>query len=130
MSLGIIRVQLDGPLKFTLGDGPVTVVIICDVSERDMRLGQTGIDFYSFQRGDLCLWHRLVWSQHSSSIRGAQEIISVSYAAVSEREVRIFFNRLLIILKRLLHPLPGPLVIVKTPFEIKLVSLVTLGVVF
>src|SRR5713226_1782499 len=95
MSLRIIRIQLDGALEFALGAGPVTIVVVLNVSQRDMRFGESSIDLYGLQRRGFSLWHRLVWRCGSSSIRRAQEIISVGQATVSQRERGIFFYRLL-----------------------------------
>src|SRR5438309_1310708 len=130
MSLRIVGIQLYRSFEFALGAGPVAIVIVLNVSQRDMRFGETCIDRYGFQRCGLGLWQRLVWRYGAASIRRAQKIISVGQAAVSQRERWIFFDRLLKVFERLLQPLFASLVIVKPSFQIKLISLITFGVVF
>src|SRR6266852_6498769 len=129
MSLRIIRIQLDRALEFAFSGGPVAVVIIPDVSERDMRLGEAFIDLYGFLCCGFCFWHDLVWPQRSARIRSTQKIISIGHAAVSQRKGWILCYRLLIILKRLLHSFIGAFVVIKSSFQIKLISLVAFGVV-
>src|SRR5438309_1472325 len=130
MSLRIIRIQLDRALEFAFSGGPVAVVIIPDVSERDMRLGEAFIDLYGFLCCGFCFWHDLVWPQRSSRIRSTQKIIRIGHAAVSKREGWILFYRLLKIFERLLHSFLAAFVEVKPSLEIKLISLVAFGVVF
>src|SRR5438270_4509716 len=130
MSLRIIRIQLDGAFEFALSAGPVTIVIVLNVGQRYVRFGETCIEFYGFQRGGLGLWQRFVWRYGAASIRRAQQIIGVGQAAVSQREVRIFLYCLLKIVERLLQPFFASLVVIKSSFQIKLISLVAFGVVF
>src|SRR5205807_3781853 len=130
MSLRIIRIQLNRTLEFALGGGPVTIVVVLNVSQRDMRFGETCIDLYGFQRCGLGLWQRFVWRYGAAGIRRAQQIISVGQPTVSQRERWIFFYRLLKVFERLLQPFFASLVIVKPSFQIKLISLVAFGVMF
>src|SRR5438876_5768351 len=130
MSLRIIRIQLNRTLEFALGGGPVTIVVVLNVSQRDMRFGETCIDLYGFQRCGLGLWQRFVWRYGAASIRRAKEIISVGQATVSQRERRIFFYRLLKVFERFLQPFFGAFVEIKPSFQLKLIGLVTFGVVF
>src|SRR5438270_4697323 len=119
MSLRIIGVQLDRPFEFTFSTGPVTIVIILNVSQRNMRFGKCLIELDCLQRGLLPFWQRLTWRHRSARVRSSQEIISVGQATVSQREVRIFLNCLLKTVKRLLHSGFGALVKVKSSFQIK-----------
>src|SRR5438270_3215029 len=130
MGLRIIRIQLDRALEFPLSPGPVAIVIILNVSQRDMRFGEAFIDLYGFQRCCLGLWQRLVWRYGAAGIRRAQQIISVGQAAVSQRERGIFSYRLLKVFERLLQPFFGSFVVIKTSFQLKLISLITFSVVF
>src|SRR5688572_14678425 len=93
-----------------------------------MRLGERVVDFEGLERGGLGFWHRLIRRHVAPCLLGSQKIVSVSKAAVGKREVRIFFNRLLKILKRLLHPMLGPLAPVKASLQIELISLIIYGV--
>src|SRR5439155_1504819 len=113
MSLAILRIQLDGALDFAFSAGPVTIVVVFDVSQRYVRFGEAGIEFYGFQRGGLGLWQRFVWRYGAASIRRAQQIIGVGQAAVSQREVRIFLYCLLKVVERLLQSSFASLVVTK-----------------
>src|SRR6266571_7373685 len=95
-----------------------------------MRLRESSIDLYGFQRRGLRLWQRLVWRYRPAGIRRTQEIISVCEATVSQRERRIFFYRLLKVFERLLQAFFGAFVEIKPSFQLKLIGLVTFGVVF
>src|SRR5437667_3589093 len=130
MGLRIIWIQLDRAFEFALGAGPVTIVIVFNVSQRHMRFGESSIDLYGFQRRGLRLWQRLVWRCHSAGIWRAQQIISVCQSTVSQRERGVLFYRLLKIFERLLQPFFGSFVVVKSSFHVKLISLVAFGVMF
>src|SRR5437764_14415215 len=82
------------------------------------------------QRGALPVWQRLIWRHRSSRVRRCQKIISIGRAAVSKREGWILFYRLLKIFERLLHSFFAAFVKIKPSFQIKLISLVALGVMF
>src|SRR5437870_11526203 len=114
MSLRIIGVQLDRPFEFTFSTGPVTIVIVLDMGQRNMRFGKCLIELDCLQRGLLPFWQRLIWRHHSSRVRGSQEIIGIGHPAVSEREGWILFDSLLKTLKRLFHSILGALVEVKS----------------
>src|SRR5712664_3978714 len=113
MSGRVVGVEFDGPFIFALSSSPVTVVIIFDMGQRDVRFCERVIDFQSLERGGLGFWHRLIRWHSSARVRGPQEIVSVSQTAVSQREVRISFYRLLKILEGFLHSLLGSLVPIK-----------------
>src|SRR2546429_3678199 len=130
MSLRIIRIQLDRALEFAFSAGPVTIVIVFDVSQRYVRFGEACIEFDGFQRGGPGLWQRFVWRYGAASVRRAQKIISIGQATVSESERRIFFYRLLKVFERLLQTFLGAFVVIKSSFQIKLISLVAFGIVF
>src|SRR5438128_3128547 len=130
MSLRVIGIQLNGSFEFALSIRPIVVVIIPGMRERDVRFGEGRIDFHRLKRGGLRLRQRLICWHAASGVRAANKIVSVSQPAVSQCEVGIFFYRLLKISERLLHSFFGALVEVKSPFQIKLISLVAFGVVF
>src|SRR5438876_2302524 len=123
MGLRIIWIQLDRAFEFALGAGPVTIVIVFNVSQRHMRFGESSIDLYGFQRRGLRLWQRLVWRCHSAGIWRAQQIISICQSTVSQRERGVLFYRPLKIFERLLQPFFGSFVVVKSSFHVKLISL-------
>src|SRR5207253_10039122 len=94
------------------------------------RLCEAFIDLYGVLCCGFCFWHGLVWPQRSSRIRSTQKIVRIGHAAVSKRKGWILCYRLLIILKRLLHSFFASLVVIKSSFQIKLIGLVALGIVF
>src|SRR5437762_9966799 len=104
MSLRIVGIQLDRAFEFALGAGPDTIVVVLNVSQRDMRFGESSIDLYGFQRRGLRLWQRLVWRCRSAGIWRPQQIISVCQSTVSQRERGVLFYRLLKVFERLLQP--------------------------
>src|SRR5947199_3236390 len=130
MSLRIIGIQLDRPFEFTFSTRPVTIVIVLDMGQRNMRLGKCPIELDCLQRGLLPFWQRLVWRHRSSRVRRCQKIVSIGQAAVSKREGWILFYRLLKIFERLLHSFLAALVEVKASLKVELISLVAFGVVF
>src|SRR6266699_2878559 len=95
-----------------------------------MRLRESSIDLYGFQRRGFGLWQRLVWRYRPAGIRRTQEIISVCEATVSQRERGIFFYRLLKVFERLPQPFFCSFVVIKSSFQLKLISLITFGIVF
>src|SRR5438874_11826362 len=127
MSLRIIGVQHDRSFEFTFSTGPVTIVVVLNMSQRNMRFGKCPIELDCLQRGLLPFWQRLIWRHRSSRVRRCQKIISIGQATVSKREGWILFYRLLKIFERLLHSFLTALVDVEPSLEIKLISFVTLS---
>src|SRR5215510_13006859 len=94
-----------------------------------MWLSQCVIDLKSLERGSLCFGKGIGCRQGTRCISSTQEIVGVGKSAVSERELRIGLNRLLIIVERLEHSVLGSLVPIKSAFQIKLIGLVAVGVI-
>ena len=80
-----------------------------------MGFSERVIDFQSLERGRLRFWKGFVRRHPSRRILGPQKIVSVSEAAIGQREARVFFNCLLKVLDGLLHTTFSPLVPIKPP---------------
>src|SRR6187455_2603563 len=96
---GIVRIELNGPLEFAVSAGPVSIIEILGVGQRDMRFGKGLIDFQRLDSGRLGFGKHLIWRLVSSSLGTSEKIVSVGNTTVGQSEVGILFDRLLKVLK-------------------------------
>ena len=121
MRQGRIRIELDAALELGFGCRPVPVEPQLDVPERDVRFAQRGIELHGLERGGLRFRDRF-------DPERTEEQIRVGEPGVGNGILRIFGNRLLQILDRLLVAVDRALVPVVAALEIQLVSFGIVGV--
>src|ERR1043165_10091980 len=122
MSVGIVWVHLDRPIKFRCGRGPIPVIVQFDKCQRGACLSECVVQFQSFQRRRLCFWNSVPGGDGTCVKRKGERCITVSQTGVCQRVIRLFLYRLIEILDSLFLSRLGSLVPKETAFEIKLIS--------
>src|SRR5882762_1804506 len=125
MSLGGVRVQLNGSLEFALGPRPVPVEVLTNQRHRDVTFRKSVVEFDAPHRGRLRALPYL-WGCDVS--RGAHEGVSVREARVGLGVIGIFFDGLAEEINRLLESVLRPLVPVKKTLQVELIGFGVLGV--
>src|SRR6266478_7708613 len=122
----IVWIQGNRLLKFFLAFGPVPVIVCEHCRQRRVGFGQVVIKLDRFLGRRLCFRRKflgrttgIIWKQ----------AIGVREARIRQREVGIFFNRLIEIVDRFLKRLGVAFVPIKATFQIKPISLCVVGVV-
>src|SRR5258706_9387727 len=98
MSQHIIWVEFNRALELAFCGRPVAIIVIRDVSERDVRLRQCTIDRNRFQCRSLTFRQRVAWWKCSTGILRPLENVTICQAAIGQCEIWILFDRLIKVL--------------------------------
>src|SRR5260221_6939685 len=98
MSQHIIWVEFNRALELAFCRRPVAIIVIRDVSERDVGLRQCTVDRNRFQCRSLTFRQRVARWKCSTGILRPLEYVTVCQAAIGQCEIWILFDRLIKVL--------------------------------
>src|SRR5437667_5272749 len=110
----IVWVELDGAAKFSFSGGLIPRKHGKINSEGGVRLRQRIIDLNCPNSRGLCFRHRFLGKPDAVA---SEQFVAFSHARVSESVIRVFFDRLIVELNRLLERFARSFVPLETPFE-------------
>src|SRR6266581_8121138 len=120
VSVGIVGTELDCLQKLSLGAWEIKVVVRLHLAENRMSFTEPRIQHQSF--GGCCFGLRCAFpgGEHPEVVA---HVVRIGEAYVCQREIWIFFHRLLKELNALLNASPSSLVPVISALQVKLIGL-------